>query len=260
MFEVGRRSQIVDHVVSDSGQDLLDFVAVRRRGDLHEFGAHDFAGLFQQPPQQMQRHIEPQAEFFGQRVVSFGMFHKQRHALVGEARIGAGGQFPMNLQVAASDQNIGDDRIERLAAGDRQQMRLALGACDVHEVGIGKSWRGDEHRARDRDLVIARQGPNDADRRIFDRSQALAEFLQRAGLHALDQMTEDLVENVDLIAIQPIACGEEQIGDFPKRFDAVRFRSALHRAFQFADQRTPQAGHGRTRFAFSLKLQFQIAL
>ena len=55
----------------------------------------------------------------------------------------------------------------------------------------------------------------------------------------LDEMTDDFVEDIDLLCVQPVLRRQEQIGDAPKRIDTLCFGAALDRGLQFGRSATP---------------------
>jgi len=62
-----------------------------------------YARMFgEQLTQQMHRQIEPQPELLGQDVVLVRVLHQTRHAIIGEARVGARCQLAMDLLIAAT--------------------------------------------------------------------------------------------------------------------------------------------------------------
>ncbi|MGA8652998.1 MAG: hypothetical protein WB677_20715 [Xanthobacteraceae bacterium] len=70
----------------------------------------------------------------------------------------------------------------------------------------------------------------------MDRRETPAEFGQRLGFDSLDQVSENVVEHVDLLIVQPIGVRDEQVRNASQRVDALVFRPALNRLFQLEDE------------------------
>ena len=62
-----------------------------------------------------------------------------------------------------------------------------------------------------------------------------AELRQRPRFHLLHETDKDVVEDADLVFVQPVGIGQEQIGDLAKHLEPPLRRAALHRTFQFRD-------------------------
>ena len=50
-------------------------------------------------------------------------------------------------------------------------------------------------------------------------------------------MIQDVVEHVDLLIVEAVCVGDEQVGDAPQRIDAFVLGAAFDRVLQFGDKR-----------------------
>ena len=114
---------------------------------------------------------------------------------------------------------------------------LALGLGDLDQVGVGQPRRLREDRARDLDLVVLREPAHHLDRGVVDRRKVPAQLGERADLHALDQVHQNIVEDLDLLLVEPVAVVQEQIRHPPQRFDALFRGAALQRILEIGNRR-----------------------
>ena len=95
------------------------------------------------------------ADLLGQHAVAFRALHQRREAA---ARTSCADWLSATLRttsrIAAADQHVGDGLADAGAAGDREQMRLALGLGDVDQIGFVEPRRLRQHRTGDRDVVV----------------------------------------------------------------------------------------------------------
>ncbi len=197
---------------------------------------HVLGGARQQLAKQMQRHVGAQPDFLGQLLVAPGMVHQGRETALGEFRAGILGELVKDIAVAALQQDIGDAFADASAGRDRQEVRLAFGAGDFDEIAVVEARRLRQDRCRHRDIVIAGQTLHHAERCVVDRRQPAAELAQRFALDFPDQMIEDVIEHADLLIVEPVCFGNEQIGDPPQSVEASVRRTALDYRFQFDDR------------------------
>ena len=143
-------------------------------------------------------------------------------------------------------QRVGNNFGQPPAAGNRQQMLLALGLGDLDQVFRAQARRFRQHRARDRDLVVARQAADDGRRRLRDAGQLQAGFRQRdpgadisdrPDLDGPDQAFEHAVEQLDLFAVEAAGRGQKQLGHTLDRLQALFRGAEMDRLFDFIDDR-----------------------
>ena len=116
-------------------------------------------------------------------------------------------------------------------------MCLSFATGNIDEIAVAEPQRGRQNRLGHCYVVVPGQPPHDFDRRIVDWTEAPAEFRQRFTLDSLDQMSKDVIENVDLLIAEPIGIRDKQVGNAPQRFDALVLGAALDRVFQVGDKR-----------------------
>src|SRR6202043_3108213 len=80
-----------------------------------------------------------------------------------------------------------------------------------------------------------------------DRRQPPAQLGQRPGLDPVDQASDDVVEQRDLLARESIGRAEEQVGDAAQRLGAALGRAALDRILEIDDQRIARSHAGSIR-------------
>ncbi|MET1046777.1 MAG: hypothetical protein ABWX70_08765 [Hyphomicrobium sp.] len=64
----------------------------------------------------------------------------------------------------------------------------------------------------------------------------MAQFRQGARFHTFDEVTEYVIKDFDLIAVQSIAGSQKQIGYPPQRVDPTVLAAALNRLFKLGDK------------------------
>jgi hypothetical protein len=74
-----------------------------------------------------------------------------------------------------------------------------------------------EHRARDRDLVVMGELPDNLVRRLVDRGKPFCKLRARLHLHPRNHVGEDVVEKFDLLVVELLRLEQEQVGDTPQR-------------------------------------------
>ena len=99
-------------------------------------------------------------------------------------------------------------------------MRLALGLGDVDQIGFGKPSRMLQHRPGDRDVVVLGEPPHHLDRRIADRRKAIGEFRARLDFDLVDQAAEHVVEQTDVLLVEPARAVQEECRDALERVGA----------------------------------------
>src|SRR5271167_407103 len=103
-----------------------------------------------------------------------------------------------------------------------------------------------EYRFGDCDVVVPSESANNFRRGVVDRRQARAQLDHRLAFNSLDQKPQYIVEDGDLGIIESISAAEEQVGDAPKRFDALVLRAALYRFLELGNDGLRRA-HGLIR-------------
>jgi hypothetical protein len=156
--------------------------------------------------------------------------------VLGEPRAGIAGELVKNGRVAALHEHAGQCLLEMAAARDGEQMLLALGIGDIDEVARCETGRLGQHRAGDRDLVVVGELPDDVDRPVLGRRQALAQFDQRPILHPPDEPADHAVEDRNLLLRQPVTRCEKQVGDAAQSPEALFIGAVLNGSFQISDQ------------------------
>ena len=109
-------------------------LAARQQPLLHHFGRLD-----QQLPEQARRNVGAQADLLRQHAVIAGAPDQRGEGAVGQPRLMIGGDAARDLAVAARDQNVRQRLVDAETRRKREQMRLALGLGNVHEIGIVES-------------------------------------------------------------------------------------------------------------------------
>ena len=105
-------------------------------------------------------------------------------------------------------------------------MVLALGLGDIDQRAGRQTARVGQYRAGDRDLIVPCQTLDHSRRSVFQRRNPLAQFGFDAGFDVSNQMTQDIVEDLDLFFAQPLAVIQKKIRDLSKGADAPRRRAA----------------------------------
>ena len=112
------------------------------------------------------------------------------------------------------------------------------------EIAQGQPPRLRQHRLRDRDVLVPGQAPDHLDRRSVDGSEAVAELDQRPALDTADQEAQHIVEDLDLLVVQPVGVVDKQVGDPPQRLGPVLQEIVLDRQFELGDERFTSRWHG----------------
>jgi hypothetical protein len=115
-------------------------------------------------------------------------------------------------------------------------MSRSLGARDFDKIGIAQPRRRCQDLLGDDDVVVPGEPSHDVDGRIVDWPKAPTEFGQRFTFDSLDQMSQDVVENVDLLITEPISIRDKQVGNASQRFDTLILRAALDCVFQLGNK------------------------
>ncbi len=104
-----------------------------------------------------------------------------------------GGDRTCNIAIAAFHQNIGKRLTDPQPSGHREQVRLAFGFSDVHQIALVDPCLL-ENRTCDFDVVILGERAHNVGRRIRNRRNAAGEFSERFCFDLLDQAANDVIE------------------------------------------------------------------
>ena len=190
----------------------------------------------------MRRNIRPRADLFGQIAVAFRALDQRGEAALRQLRGLIVGDVVHHLGVAAPHQHVGDRLADAVAAGDGDQMRLALGLGDVDQIGFLQPRRLREHRTGHRDVVVVRELAHQLGRRVRDRRERLRHFGARLGLDLDDQPAQHVVEQPDVIFVEVRRAVDEQIGDALDASRPLFLRAVLDDVFKLGNQRR-RRGH-----------------
>ncbi|MGY3343044.1 hypothetical protein ACVWYK_001813 [Bradyrhizobium sp. USDA 4470] len=164
----------------------------------------------------MARHVLAQTELLGEDRVAFGAADHVQQARTREARALVPGHGGDNLLVTTLDEHIGHGLADRLALGDREQMRLALchGALDQHLLvdAVGAA----QHRPCDLDLVIEGKLLDDVERGVIATRHQFGELRPRGDLDLVGEPADDFAEHADVVI--DIAACDQKVGRMPQRF------------------------------------------
>jgi hypothetical protein len=116
-------------------------------------------------------------------------------------------------------------------------MRLALGLGDVDQVGFAEPARLLQHRPGDRDVVVLGEPAHHLDRRIADRGEAIGELGARFRLDLGNQAAEHVVEQPDMVLVEPARPAQEECRDALERVGAPLGRAGLDDVFELRDRR-----------------------
>ena len=97
--------------------------------------------------------------------------------------------------------------------------------------------RVSQNRAGHRDVVVISQTAHNSGRRAIDGRQRDAELGERPDLDALDQVQEHVIEQADLLFVEPVCSIEEQVRDTTQGAHPLLGRAFRNRRLQFCDQR-----------------------
>ena len=92
-------------------------------------------------------------------------------------------------------------------------MALALDARDFEQGGLIDHRRPAQQRARDQDLVFARELPDQRARRIAEQRQPFGQIGARGDFGMRDQIDQNSIEQVDMVGPQVRSPLQEQLGD-----------------------------------------------
>ena len=165
--------------------------------------------------------------FSASSAVLLGPVDQRGEAVLGQPRGAIVRDAAHDLAIAAPDQHVGHRLGDAGAAGNRQQVRLALGLGDVDQIGFGEPARLLQHRAGDRDVVVLGEPPHHLDRRIADRREAIGQLRARLGLDLGDQAAEHVVEQADVVVVELARRRQEECGDALERLGAPLGRSRV---------------------------------
>ena len=115
-------------------------------------------------------------------------------------------------------------------------MLLALPAGVLHQARIIEPLGLLEHRARDIDLVVESQCPDDPRRRVADRCEADREQRPRRHLDLDRQTDENVVEQRDLLLAALRRADDEEVGNVPHDLATTAERAARHGVLDFAHE------------------------
>jgi hypothetical protein len=92
------------------------------------------------------------------------------------------------------------------------------------------------NRPGHRDLVVPGKPAHQFDGRISDRRQTRAERDHRFSFDPIGQAVQDVTQQRNLLIVEPIGIGNEQIGNTPKRVHAPFIRAAVNGDFELNDK------------------------
>jgi hypothetical protein len=141
-----------------------------------------------------------------------------------------------DLLIATLQKRVRHARRDLLAARNRQHVALGFGVGDLDQIAVAQPARLRQDRLRHRNVVVAGELADDFDGRIVERSKPLTELRERFAFDPLDQMAQDIIEHVDLLVVEAIGIGDEQIGNAPQRIDALVLGAALNGVLQLGNQ------------------------
>jgi hypothetical protein len=194
-------------------------------------------GLEQEIAKQPRRNVGSQPDLFGQHAVLFRPVDKRKETVLGEASIAVVRHAVHDVATPAPHQHVRHRLGNAGPLGNGEQVRLALGLGNIDEIGLGEPRRLLEHRAGDRDVVILREPPYHVDWRIADGCEPVGQLGTRLGLDLADQSAEHLVEQSDMIVVEPAGAIEKKGGDALERLGAPLGRAVLNHLFQFRNER-----------------------
>jgi hypothetical protein len=214
----------------------MNVAAAFRTGQREKACTHGLGGAQQQFANETQGNVQPKSDLLRKLLIAFRVADKGCKAARGKTGAGISREYAEDVAVAALQQDVGHGFADLRASGDRQQMRLGLGVGDVDEIVVAEPRRRCQNWLCNDDVVVAGEPAHDVDGCIVDRRQAPAEFGQCFSFDSLDQMSEDIVKNIDLPVTQPIRIRNEQVRDTPQRIDALVFGAALDGVFQLGNE------------------------
>ena len=159
--------------------------------------------------------------FLGQPLVAFGVLHKRLEATLGE-RAPEFRRVCEDVLVASLQQDVGYGGPDLWACGNREQMCLRLCTGDFDKVVVAEPSRGGQDRLGNGDIVIPGEPAHDIDGR-YGLARDAAGSASALDWILLDQVSENVVEHVDLLIVQPIGVRDEQVRNASQRVDALVF-------------------------------------
>ena len=127
----------------------------------------------------------------------------------GQAGQAVPGKAAENRGIPAAKEHIGHRLPNSGSAGDDEQMRLAVVACDVDQVGFPQTRRLLQNGCGNGDVLISRQPPHHPYRRILHRCQAARQLDARLRFDLLGKAGEHLVEHAHMLIIEPAGALEK---------------------------------------------------
>jgi hypothetical protein len=125
-------------------------------------------------------------------------------------------------------------------------MRLTFGFGNAAQVGVGEVALP-QHRPGDGDVIAFGQLLDHACWCVGNGRQSPCKLGKRFGLDLLDQTTDDVVEQGDVLAAELDRAVEEKAGDAAQCLGALGGRSMLNDVFQFWKQRGGHRHHKTCR-------------
>ena len=86
-----------------------------------------------------------------------------------------------------------------------------------------------------RDVVVSGELANDVGWRLIDLGKAPAKFLECLSLYPFDEVAQEVVEDLDLLIVEPVRVGNKQVGDPAQRIDPLVLGAALDRVLKLRD-------------------------
>jgi hypothetical protein len=163
-----------------------------------------------------------------------------------KARARVAGKLSDYLALAAIDDDVGDGFRQVRAAGNGEQVILALCARNLDENLCRETAGFGQHAACHRDRVIPRQLLNDLRRSVVERRQARAELGPGPAFDAGDEQTQHIVKDLDLIAVEALSVIQEEICHLTKGVNPPLPRATPHGVFEFVDDGMNRLLHCRS--------------
>ena len=136
-------------------------------------------------------------------------------------RPGIAGGAPDDLAIAALHDDIGEIGRKHPPLRHRQQVALALDACDFDQRLLVDDGRPAQQRARDRDLVVARELSDQPARRIGEDRQPFGQIGTHGELGVRNETGQDAVEQLDVVGPEFRRPLQEQLRDPPRGVGAA---------------------------------------
>jgi hypothetical protein len=102
-------------------------------------------------------------------------------------------------------------------------MRLRFAIGDFNQIAVAELRRSFQYRVGNCDVVVPRKSAQHLGRRVVDRRETVAKLGPRPRFDPLDQVSEDFIEDIDLLITEPIRIGNKEVGDTPQSVDAPIF-------------------------------------